>query len=178
MQSLIYDVAVSIDGYIAGHDGDVSKFAHEGAVVDDYRQRLSEYAVAVMGRNTYEFAYRFGLEAGANPYPFLKTFVFSSSIALPEAADVEVVRSRCLDALRDLKVASEGPVYLCGGGDFAGAVLASGLLDTVRLKRAPILLGGGVPLFRLTSTPPVELENRLTKPYDGGYLFQEFSVRR
>ena len=177
MPSLIYDVAVSIDGYISGHAGDVSKFAHEGHVVDDYTARLSDYSVAVMGRNTYEFGYRFGLTPGANPYPHMKTFVFSRSIALPEEADVAVVRSPGLDTLKELKVSADGPVYLCGGGAFAGAALREGLLDVVRLKRAPILLGGGVSLFG-ADAPSVDLVNTLTKPYDGGYLYQEFRLQR
>eukprot|EP00903_Cladosiphon_okamuranus_P001385 g1383.t1 len=178
MQSIIYDVAVSIDGYIAGHNGDVSKFAHEGDVVDDYFARLSDYSVAVMGRNTYEFGYRFGLKPGMNPYPHMKTVVFSTSIELPEEADVEVVRSAGLDSLKALKAAAEGPIYLCGGGEFAGAALAEGLLDIIRLKRAPVLLGGGVSLFGSRSPTAVDLSNTLTRPYEGGYLFQEFSVKR
>lgn len=74
MQPIIYDVAVSIDGYISGPGGDISKFAHEGPVVDDYFARLGQYAVAIMGRHTYEFGYRFGLEPGANPYKHMRTW--------------------------------------------------------------------------------------------------------
>ncbi len=40
MHPIIYDVAVSIDGYISVPDGEVSGFAHEGAVVDDCHARL------------------------------------------------------------------------------------------------------------------------------------------
>jgi len=173
MQSLIYDVAVSIDGFIAGRGGDISLFAQAGEVVDDYFARLSDYSVAVMGRNTYEFGYRFGLKPGANPYPHMKTFVFSRSIALPQDAEVSVVRSPCLGALNELKAAAGGPVYLCGGGGFAGAALSKGLIDIIRLKRAPILLGDGVPLFGKQAAA-LDLVNTRTKPYEGGYLFQEF----
>lgn len=54
MQPLIYDVAVSIDGYIGGPDGDISQFAQDGAVVDDYTARLGleTCATAIMGRAT------------------------------------------------------------------------------------------------------------------------------
>lgn len=41
MQSIIYDVAISIDGYISGPDGDISQFASEGPVVEDYMTRLA-----------------------------------------------------------------------------------------------------------------------------------------
>lgn len=175
MQPIIYDVAVSIDGYISGSDGDISQFASEGAVVDDYYARLAGYSVAIMGRNTYEFGYRFGLKPGANPYRRMKTLVFSSGIELPGASDVKIVRKLERSLLVDLKKSAAGPIYLCGGGDFAGALLDAGLVDVLRLKRAPILLGDGVPLFEASCDRP-GLVNTMTRPYDNGYLFQEFEL--
>ena len=76
MQPIIYDVAVSIDGYICGPGGGISKFAQEGAVVEEYTARLATYAIAIMGRATHEFGYRFGMEPGQNPYAHMDTIVF------------------------------------------------------------------------------------------------------
>lgn len=176
MHPIIYDVAVSIDGYISGSNGDISRFAQEGPVVEDYFKRLSEYTVAIMGRNTYEFGYRFGLVPGANPYKHMKTLIFSKSIDLPDDREVSVVDGDEVSFLRSLKQTSGGPIYLCGGGAFAGSLLAEGLIDIVRLKRAPIILGEGVPLFGSSSRLP-DLTNTRSHLYDGGYVFQEFEVR-
>jgi len=177
MQPIIYDVAVSIDGFVAGHDGDISQFAHDGAVVDDYFARLSGYAVAIMGRRTYEFGYRFGLQPGANPYPNMETHVFSRSIDLPEDRAVAVIETLTREYLDKLKKTANGPIYLCGGGDFAGAVLELGLIDVLRLKRAPILFGAGTRLFG-GSCQTGTLTNTLSRRYENGYVFQEFEVRR
>ncbi|MEM9551067.1 MAG: dihydrofolate reductase family protein [Pseudomonadota bacterium] len=174
MHPVIYDVAVSIDGFISGADGDISQFAHQGPVVDDYLARLQTYHCAIMGRATYEFGYGFGLQPGQNPYPRMRTYVFSNTITLPDPADVTVVRGAFAEALPDLRRGS-GPVYLCGGGQFAGALLAQGRIDILRLKRAPILLGSGVPLFGACSLP-VTLTCSEARSYDGGYLFQEFTL--
>ncbi|WP_298814774.1 dihydrofolate reductase family protein [uncultured Roseibium sp.] len=176
MQPIIYDVAVSVDGFIAGADDDITKFAHEGPVVEDYFERLSTYAIAVMGRNTYEFGYRFGLEPGANPYQNMRTYVFSRSLELPEESDVEVVGIDELPKIKELKAKAPGPIYLCGGGEFAGHLLSNRLIDTLRLKRAPILLGSGVKLFGCVGDG-CEMVNTTTRTYDGGYLFQEFQVQ-
>ena len=146
MQPVIYDVAVSIDGYIAGQNGDISQFAHDGPIVDDYFVRLATYSCAIMGRATYEFGYRYGLKPGANPYPNLKTIVFSQSIELTEQRDVDVVSSEPTEYINHLRKHETKPIYLCGGGEFAGALLAAGLIDRLRLKRAPILLNGGTRL--------------------------------
>ncbi|MFD3189188.1 dihydrofolate reductase family protein [Sedimentitalea sp. HM32M-2] len=175
MQQIIYDVAVSIDGYISGPGGDISQFAQEGAVVEDYSARLETYATAIMGRATYEFGYRFGMQPGQNPYAHMKTIVLSQSLDLPDGAEVAVQSSSDGEAIDTIRAQSSGPVYLCGGGAFAGSLLAMGKIDVLRLKRAPVILGGGVALFGDTMES-LGLEHTETRDYGGGYLFQEYRV--
>ncbi len=175
MHPVIYDVAVSIDGYIDGPNQDISKFSHEGPVVDDYMDRLQTYACAIMGRRTYEFGYRFGMKPGQNPYPHMRTMVYSSTLALPEEAEVKVVRSSVKHSVRDLRQTGPGPIYLCGGGALAASLLSDGLIDRIRLKRAPILLGDGTPLFSGSfAMPDLSLEGETS--YANGYLFQDFAL--
>ncbi len=176
MHPIIYDVAVSLDGCIAGPNGDVTRFADEGPVVEDYAQRMAGYRLAIMGRASYEFAFQFGLKPGENPYPAMRTLVFSRSLAVPDTSDVEIFRKTDKGMLEQLKADADGPIYLCGGGAFAGALLEMGVIDILRLKRAPILLGGGVRLFG-EGFPGVTLACRETKNYPDGYVFQEFHVR-
>ncbi|MCB1348172.1 MAG: dihydrofolate reductase family protein [Maritimibacter sp.] len=175
MQPIIYDVAVSIDGYISGPDEDISKFAQDGPVVDDYRARLETYALAIMGRRTYEFGYRFGMQPGQNPYPHMATTVFSGALELPDDSEVAVSAPRDAKAIEGLKSTAGGPIYLCGGGVFAGWLLSLGLVDRLFLKRAPIVLGGGVQLFGGTSTSP-RLKHIDSRDYGNGYLLQVFDV--
>ena len=176
MPHIIYDVAVSIDGFIAGPAADISKFAHEGPVVEHYYSRLEGYAAAIMGRQTYEFGYRFGLTPGANPYPHMDTYVFSRSMTLPADSDVHLITEATGNRLRRLKAEASGPVYLVGGGHFASAVLADGLLDQIVLKRAPIIYGTGTPLFDRVPQG-VTLRCTGTHDYGTGYLLQHFDVQ-
>ncbi len=176
MHPIIYDVAMSLDGFIAGPDGDVSGFAHSGPVVEDYQGRMAGYSVAIMGRATYEFGYRFGSEPGQNPYPSMRSLVFSRTLLCPENSDVEVIRDTDHEMLESLKATAEGEIYLCGGGAFAGALLDMGVIDVLRLKRAPILLGSGVRLFGERSTG-AEIECTETKNYPSGYVFQAFRIK-
>ena len=176
MQPVIYDVAVSIDGYICGPDGDISQFAHSGPVVESYLSRLEEYSTAIMGRHTYEFGYRFGLQRGQNPYPHMTTVVFSKSMDEPVKSDIRIVRNELERHVQNLQNKATGPIYLCGGGKLAGALLNAGMIQKLRLKRAPILLGSGVRLFDgNTSAPSLTLLDE--KSYDDGYLFQEYGIR-
>jgi dihydrofolate reductase len=44
-----------------------------------------------------------------------------------------------------------GDVVIMGGGDVIGQALEAGLVDELRLHLAPMLLGGGTPLFRAST---------------------------
>ncbi|MGP1282734.1 MAG: dihydrofolate reductase family protein [Parasphingopyxis sp.] len=176
MQSIIYDVAVSADGFIAGPDADISKFPQSSPAVDDYFERLKTYRSAIMGRATYEFGYDFGLAPGANPYPHMRTLVFSQGLSLPDDPAVEIVRLDALDHLTALRKSSDGPIYLCGGGAFAGWALSAGLIDVLRLKRAPIFLGSGTRLFG-DHAPGCDAKLMQSKLYADGMLFQEFALK-
>ena len=93
-------------------------------MVNNYFERLSDYAIEVMGRATCEFGYGFGLEPGDNPYPNMRTLVLSKSITLPGDRCVEIIRTDACDCVRNLKKRG------------------AGLIDEHRFKRPAILLGG------------------------------------
>lgn len=175
MQPIIYDVATSVDGFIAGPDGDISGFAQNGPVVDDYLARMETYCCAIMGRATYEFGYRFGLKPGDNPYPHMDCFVFSQRLDLPVRSKVTIVRESAQKRARVLKREALGPIYLCGGGSFASSLLEAELIDILRLKRAPIILGDGVRLFE-GGIAATGLQHAETRCYDDGYIYQEFRL--
>lgn len=147
MRSICYDVAVSVNGFIAGPEEDISGFPQEGDHVQAYFKRLESYDAVIMGRRTYEFGYRFGLEPGRRAYPHMHHYIFSRSLEIPDGAEVEVVRDGWIDTVRRLKSSDGGDIYLCGGGTFAGLLLSHGLVDRLRLKVAPVILPGGVALF-------------------------------
>lgn len=175
MHPIIYDVAVSIDGFIAGPSEDVSKFPHSGAIVEDYQTRLASYRTCLMGRKTYEFGYQFGLRPGQNPYPHMRSIVLSESIELPDDADVKTLSCVSVKAIETIKSESDGDIYLCGGGELASWMLANQLIDILRIKRAPILLGSGVCLFG-EGEHLVDLKLIASTDYLNGALFQEFRL--
>ncbi|MEM1078513.1 MAG: dihydrofolate reductase family protein [Pseudomonadota bacterium] len=174
MQPVIYDVAVSLDGFISGPDGDISRFAQTGPVVEDYAARLASYGTAIMGRRTYEFGYAYGLEPGQNPYPHMETLVFSRTLELPKDSAISVVSNTWVDRLGALKSQADRPIYLCGGGAFAGWALDQGLIDKLILKRAPCCYGGGVPLFG--AALPRGFKRLSSKSYENGYLLETFAL--
>lgn len=147
MPKIIYYVAVSLDGYIAGENNDISKFVASGNGVEKYLADLQEFETVIMGRKTYEFGYQFGLKPGQPAYPHMEHYIFSDSLKVDELAEnvhIEKISFKRIEQIRDN---SSTDVYLCGGGQFAGWLLDHGLIDQLKLKLNPIVLGSGIPLF-------------------------------
>ena len=147
MRKIIYYVAVSQDGFISGPGGDNSGFTAAGNGVQKSLRDLKDYDTVIMGKNTYEFGYRFGLKPGENPYPHMSCFVFSDSLKLENKAGSLTVCKPSLEIIDQLKREKGTDIYLCGGGVFAGWLLDNERIDTLKLKINPITLGEGIPIF-------------------------------
>lgn len=174
-RKLVYDVAVSIDGYIAGPGGDVSGFLFEGDHVEDYQKRLASYDTVIMGRETYVSGYQYGMKPGDAPYAHMRNMVFSSSLSLPAGSPVEVVREGALRVVDDLKAGAGGDVYVCGGGAFAGWLMKEGRLDSLILKINPVVLGGGTPMLAGESAPMRLVDSKASR---SGVVLARYEVLR
>ncbi len=153
MRQIVYDIAVSIDGYIAGPEHTIEGFLQDGEHVRDYFDRLKSYDTVIMGRNTYEFGYKYGLKPGERAYPHMRHYLFSRSLPFGTNDQVTVVRDGWLEQITDLKSEPGSEIYLCGGGQFAGLLLENRLIDKLILKVNPIVLGSGIRLFEAEHKP-------------------------
>lgn len=161
MRKLVYYIAVSIDGYIAGPGGEFEFYplANDMAawINERYPETLPTHVRAqvglentpnqrfdtlLMGLGTYQPALDINV---TSPYAHLRQYVASTT--LDEIADpgVELVREP-LGLVRDLK-AEDGAmdVWLCGGGKLAAALLPE--IDELIVKSYPVVAGTGVPAF-------------------------------
>ncbi len=78
MKKIVYYVASSIDGFISGPNNDISAFQGEGPAVEKYLSDLQRFQTVIMGRNTYEFGYAYGLKAGQRAYLIWNTILFQT----------------------------------------------------------------------------------------------------
>ena len=147
MPKIVYYVAVSLDGYISGPDGDNSSFAAGGDGVEKYLADLKEFRTVIMGRKTYEYGYGFGLKPGQPAYPHMEHYIFSKSLEFEVTHELVHVEPLDIDRIIGIRDNSPTDVYLCGGGEFAGWLLDNELIDVLKLKINPIILGGGIKIF-------------------------------
>lgn len=175
MRPIIYDYAMSLDGFICAEDGSVGGFVPDGEHVTEYMQRLQQYGVALMGRATYEFGYQFGLKPGQRAYEHMDHYIFSDSMELPGDA-VKVVPRESLDLIRELKAGEGAPLYLCGGGVFAGYLLQHELIDQLVVKLNPFVMGRGRRPFG-DAGKRVTLIAQDQKQYDNGVSLLTYDIQ-
>ncbi|MGI9551679.1 MAG: dihydrofolate reductase family protein [Aurantibacter sp.] len=147
MRKIVYYVAISLDGFIAGPEDDISGFVHQEELVHKYLNDLKGYDTVIMGRKTYELGYKFGLEPGQPAYPHMQHYLFSKTLHFENASDKIKVCNLDINIVEKLKEEEGTDIYLCGGAQFAGWLLKHQLIDVLRVKLNPFLLGKGIPLF-------------------------------
>ncbi|HUP66529.1 MAG TPA: dihydrofolate reductase family protein [Thermoanaerobaculia bacterium] len=172
MRQLRYSVAASLDGFIAGPNGEF-----DWIVVDpdiDFAEMYAGFSALVMGRKSYDVF----LKTGGSPGPQLPTYVYSRTLPEGERDGVNFARD-AIPHVRELKERSDGkPVWLWGGGELFRELAGAGLVDGVDVAVIPVLLGEGLPLL----PPPaarITLQLRAHRIYPkSGTLFLEYDVRR
>jgi dihydrofolate reductase len=175
MRKIVYYVATSLDGFICGQNEDISQFVGEGNGVDQYLKDLADYDTVIMGRNTYEFGYKFGLKPGQRAYPHMAHYIFSNSLKFVNPDSNVQVCPLEINEVEKLKNESGTDIYLCGGGTFAGWLLDNDLIDVLKIKLNPIILGTGVRLFG-DSKKVLTLELTNSNKYDGGLQIMTYQI--
>ena len=171
MRELRYSVAASLDGYIAGPNGEYDWIPIDPDI--DFAAMYAGFSGLVMGRRSYGVYVATGGGAG----PPLPVYVYSQT--LPEGERDGVTFVRHAEAhVRALKAVDGRPIWLWGGGELFRRLAAAGLVDGVDVAIIPVLLGGGLPLL---PAPTRRLPLRLVahRLYDKtGTLFVEYNVVR
>jgi dihydrofolate reductase len=168
MRQLRYSVASSLDGYIAGPNGEYDWIVADPEI--DFAAMYASFSALVMGRHSYDVFVATGGAVG----PALPTYVYSRTLPEGEHNGVTIVRDP-IPHLRALKTASVGPherdasgkekpIWLWGGGQLFHQLAEAGLVDGVDVGLIPILLGGGLPLMP-TPGPRLRLALRRHRLY-------------
>jgi dihydrofolate reductase len=174
MRRLKYHVASTIDGFIAHEDHTIAGFIAEGEHVTDYLESLrNDYDIVLMGRRTYEFGFQYGV---TNPYPWMKQYVLSRTMEKSPDPNVELVSQNIIDFVRGLKEGTGRDIYLCGGADLAGRLIAEGMVDEIILKLNPVAFGSGIPLFS-GAVKQIDMELTGSKVYASGVVLLNYRVK-
>jgi dihydrofolate reductase len=167
-------IACSLDGFIAGPDGDLSWLPTPGGGGDyGYAEFMAGTDALLVGRATYETVAGFG---GAWPYGTRPVFVATTRALAPAEPTVRAVRGTPRAMLAEVRRTCQGGVYL-DGGTLIRQFLAAELVDELTVSVVPTILGAGVPLFAGASRRHA-LDLVGTRAYDDGLVQLTYSPAR
>ena len=142
MRKVVYGGAMSLDGFIAGPNGE-----HDWIVMDpdmDFGEMMARFDTFLIGRKTFEVMRRMGSDA--HPTPGIQNIVFSRTLKPNEYPGV-TISGDAAQAVAELRTKPGKDIALFGGGELFRSLLAAGLVDQVAVSLIPVLLGGGIPFL-------------------------------
>ena len=157
-----YQVAVSLDGFIAGPNGEFDWIVMDPSI--DFTALYKEFDTVVMGRKTYEVT---AAQGGHGAMPGLDVVVFSRTLPPATYPGVRIVDDDPREVVANLKKKSGRDIWLFGGGTLCRSLLDAGLVDSVEVAVVPVLLGSGIPLVQPGSTTKLALADQKTLPASG-----------
>jgi dihydrofolate reductase len=152
MRRIRYAVAMSLDGYIAGPQGEADWILMDPEI--DFDALFKQFDTFLLGRRTFEVTAKGG---GGGGMRGTKTYVFSRTLRQSDYPRVTIVNEVSKEAVEAIKAAPGKDIWLFGGGELFRTLLEAGLVDTVEPAIIPVLLGGGIPML-----PPAASRTRLS----------------
>jgi dihydrofolate reductase len=169
LRRLRYNVAASLDGFIAGPKGEYDWITPDSKI--DFGALYRQFDTLLMGRLTFEVMQLRGMSPTGMG---MKAVVVSTTLDPKLHPDVTIVNGDIPQAVAALKAQPGKDIWLCGGGMLFRSLLDAGLVDMVEVAVFPVLLGGGVPLLPEGRRWPLRLEKSKTLP--SGVLMLSYSA--
>ena len=171
MRRVRYNVAATLDGFIAGPGGEFDWIPEDPTV--DFAALFADVDTILIGRRTYEV-----MLAHPGPTPWggtTRAYVFSRTLRPEDHPGVTIVADDPSKTVAALRADAGGEIWLFGGGELFATLLAARQVDSVEVTVVPVLLGRGVPL--LAGGPPrTTLALRHSHVYPSGMVALHYDV--
>jgi dihydrofolate reductase len=147
MRRVIYGCAMSLDGYIAGPNGEYDWIVMDPDI--DFVGMMARFDTFLIGRKTFEAMRWMGSDGRAAPGA--QNIIFSRTLKPSEHPQV-TIRDDAERVVAELRTKPGKDIALFGGGELFRSLLAAGLVDGVEVGLIPVLLGCGIPLLPSPAT--------------------------
>jgi dihydrofolate reductase len=160
MRKLIFFMHTSLDGFVAGLNGEMDWINLDDALFDFVKTMTDQADTALYGRVTYEMMESYWPKAGEQPnatkhdidhstwYNKISKIVLSKTLNSAGLHNTKVIGDQLSDNINKLKQQDGKNILIFGSPGASQSLLNQGLIDEFWLFVNPILLGQGMPLFK------------------------------
>ena len=142
MRLVRFGGAMSLDGYIAGPNGEYDWIVMDPDI--DFTEMQSAFDTFLIGRKTFEAMAKMG--GGARSSPGIQNIVLSRTLKPGDYPHV-TIQSDAERVVAELRAKPGKDIAIFGGGELFRSLLEAGLVDRIEVSLIPVLLGGGIPLL-------------------------------
>ncbi len=159
MGKLISFMHVSLDGFVAGPNGEMDWIKVDEEIFDYVGQRIKEGDTALYGRVTYQMMESYWPGAGDKPaaskhdiehskwYNKVRKVVLSRTMSGAGLTNTKIISDSIENEINEIKQQGGSEILLFGSPTATHALIDQNLIDGYWLFVNPIILGQGIPLF-------------------------------
>lgn len=170
MRKIIYSVAMSLDGYIAGPNGE-----NDWIIIDpdiNFESLMGRFDTYLMGRKTFE------VTGGGGSMPGAGIIVVSRTLKQEDYPGIKVIGNKLEEEVTDLREKPGKDIWLFGGGSLFRSLLDLELVDGIEVSIIPVLLGAGTQLL-LPPGDRAQLRLKGSRMYDKtGTVTLEYAIEK
>lgn len=174
-RKLFIFIAMSLDGYIAGPDGDISFLPPIDMEGEDYGYTsfIKKVDTVVLGRKTWDKILSMDVDI---PYGERTVYVLTHT---PQAqkSNIQYYSGSLKDLIADLKSKQGNHIYCDGGADTIHQLLSDDLIDEMIISIIPVLLGEGIALFK-GGLQEIKLALKSVSAYENGLVKLHYQRNR
>jgi len=165
-RNLISFIAISLDGYIARPDGDISFLSRVEKEGEDYGYTsfMNTVDTIILGRRTYDKIKDIGFG-----YPEDKEVYIISHNPGSENNNLKYYSGPLKNLISGIRNKQGKSIFCDGGADVLNQLLRDNLIDEFIISIIPVILGDGIRLFR-DGRPELDLQLVSTREFDTGLV--------
>jgi dihydrofolate reductase len=160
MRKLVLFMHVSLDGFVTDPKGSMNWITVDEEIFDYAGDRTNEADTALYGRVTYDMMEAYWPTAADQPNPSrhdiehsawykkVEKVVLSKSMKGQNRPQTTIISDNVAEKVKQLKKSEGKAIIIFGSPSAAHSLMAENLIDDYWLFVNPVLLGGGIPVFK------------------------------
>lgn len=180
---------ISLDGFVAGPNGEMNWIKVDEEIFDHVGKRISETDTALYGRVTYEMMEGYWPNAGNKPgaskhdvehsawYNKAHKLVLSKKLKDASLTNTTIISDNVSNRINEIKGEAGSEILLFGSPTATHSLIQQNLIDGYWLFVNPIILGQGVPLFTGVQNK-IKLQLLTTRQFTSGVVELNYTVDR